>query len=285
MFNPGLENAIEFLTQLFSSEIGYSAINTARSALSSIITLSGGTPIGEHPLICRFVKGVFELRPSLPKYTEIWDVAIVLNYLKTLDPPQGLTLKNLTLKTSTLLCLLSGQRCQTIHKFNIDFIQKLPTMYRISVREKLKHTKPGKHQEPFDFLAYPHDRRLCIMEYLTEYIDRTELLRGNHKNLLISYVKPHQPVSKATVARWMKEVLRVSGIDTKKFTAHSCRTASTSSNKVAGLNLCEILKSAGWSNTQTFAEFYDKPISHLSQNFGNKLLERFNKHATNMNIR
>ena len=160
-----------------------------------------------------------ELRPSLPKYREIWDVAIVLNYLKTLDPPQGLTLKNLTLKTSTLLCLLSGQRCQTIHKFNIDFIQKLPTMYRISVREKLKHTRPGKHQEPFDFLAYPHDKRLCIMEYLTEYIDRTEPLRGNHKNLLISYVKPHQPVSKATVARWIKEVLRVSGIDMKNFTA------------------------------------------------------------------
>ena len=153
-------------------------------------------------------------------------------------------------------------------------------MYRISVREKLKHTRPGKHQEPFDFLAYPHDKRLCIMEYLTEYIDRTEPLRGNHKNLLISYVKPHQPVSKATVARWIKEVLRVSGIDTRKFTAHSCRTASTSSNKLAGLNLCEILKSAGWSNIQTFAEFYDKPISHLSQNFGNKLLERFNKQPT-----
>ena len=115
------------------------------------------------------------------------------------------------------------------------------------------------------------------MEYLTEYIDQTEPLRRNHKNLLISYLKPHQPVSKVTVARWMKEVLRVSGIDTKKFTAHSCRTASTSSNKVAGLNLCEILKSAGWSNTQTLTEFYDKPISNSAQNSGNKLLERFNK--------
>ena len=226
------------------------------------------------------MKGAFELRLSLPKYTEIWDVAIVINYLKTLDPPQGLTLKNLTLKSSTLLCLLSGQRCQTIHKFNIDFIQKLPTVYRISVREKLKHTRPGKHQEPFDFLEYPHDKRLCIMEYMTEYIDRTERPRGNHKNLLISYVKPHQPVSKATVAKGIKAALRVSGIDTKKFTAHCCRTASTLSNKVARLNLCEILKSAGWSNTQTFAEFYDKPISNLSQNFGNKLLERFNKQPT-----
>ena len=32
------------------------------------------------------------------------------------------------------------------------------------------------------------------------------------------------------------------------------RTASTSSNKVVGLNLCEILKSAGCSNTQTFLQ-------------------------------
>ena len=47
MFNPGLENSTEFLTQLFNSGIGYSAINTARRALSSTITLSGGTSIEE----------------------------------------------------------------------------------------------------------------------------------------------------------------------------------------------------------------------------------------------
>ena len=93
-------------------------------------------------------------------------------------------------------------------------------------------------------------------------------------HLLISYVNPHQPVSKATVARWIKEVLRVSGIDTKTFTAYSC---PTSSDKVVGLNLREILKSARLSNTQTFTEFYDKRISNLSQYFGNKLLESFNK--------
>ena len=77
--------------------------------------------------------------------------------------------------------------------------------------------------------------RPCRMKYLAEYIDRTEPRRENHKNLLINYVKPHQPVSKATVVRWIKEVLRVSGIDKKNFTAHSCRTASTSPNKVAGV--------------------------------------------------
>ena len=107
-------------------------------------------------------------------------------------------------------------------------------MYCISVCEKLKHTKPRRHQEPLDFLTYGHDKRLCRIEYQAEHIDRTEPRRENHKKLLINYVKPYQSVSKATVVRSIKEVLRVSGIDKENFTAHSCRTASTSSNKVAG---------------------------------------------------
>ena len=35
--NPGLNGAIEFLTFLFESGLGYSALNTARSALSAIL--------------------------------------------------------------------------------------------------------------------------------------------------------------------------------------------------------------------------------------------------------
>ena len=173
VFEPGIGKVIEFLTELFHTGIGYSAINTARSALSSIILLPGGRPVGEHPLICRFLKGVFELRPALPKYTEIWDVGIVLRYPKALYPPQDITLKQLTLKTTTLLCLLTGQRSHTIHKFDTQFIQKLPNMYRVTAREKLKHTKPGRHQEPFEYLSYEPDNALCINEHLSEYIERT----------------------------------------------------------------------------------------------------------------
>ena len=271
VFEPGIGKVIEFLTELFHTGIGYSAINTARSALSSIILLPGGRPVGEHPLICRFLKGVFELRPALPKYTEIWDVGIVLRYLKTLYPPQDITLKQLTLKTTTLLCLLTGQRSHTIHKFDTQFIQKLPNMYRVTVREKLKHTKPGRHQEPFEYLSYEPDKALCIYEHLSEYIERTKPLRDCSK-LLISYIRPHKAVSKDTVARWLKVTLGLSGIDTEKFTAHSYRAASTSSNTAAGLSLTEILKTAGWSNAQTFVKYYNKPVE--SVNYGSKLLER-----------
>ena len=83
VFKPGLENAVEFLVTLYKSGIGYSAINTARSALSNLITLENGMKFGEHPLVTRYMKGIFEIRPAFPKYSEIWDVTVVLNYLKT----------------------------------------------------------------------------------------------------------------------------------------------------------------------------------------------------------
>ena len=147
------------------------------------------------------------------------------------------------MKTTTLLCLLTGQRNHTIHKFDTQFLQKLPNMYRVTVREKSKHTKPCLHQEPFECHNEP-DKALCIYEHLSEYIDRTKPL-GDCSKLLVSYIRPHKAVSKDTVARWLKVTLGFSGIDMEKFTAHSYRAASTSSNKAAGLNLTEILKTAG----------------------------------------
>lgn len=64
---------------------------------------------GNHPLVSRFLKGVFELKPSLPRYNHIWDVGVVLKHLKTLKPVDSLDLKVLTLKLTMLLCLLTGQ--------------------------------------------------------------------------------------------------------------------------------------------------------------------------------
>ena len=99
-------------------------------------------------MIKRFLKGIFELRPVLPKYTSIWDVNTLLTYLRIMDPISKLSLKLLTLKTVTLLMPLTGQRCQTIHKIDLSFIQKLDNMFRITIQEPIKTSKPGKHIEP-----------------------------------------------------------------------------------------------------------------------------------------
>ncbi len=105
---------INFLQELYQKGLSHSAINTARSALSSVIQPTNSVSFGSHPLVTRYLKGVFNTRPSFPRYKQVWDVTIVLKFLKSLDPLDSLSLKDLTLKTTMLLALLSGQRCQTL---------------------------------------------------------------------------------------------------------------------------------------------------------------------------
>ena len=68
-------------------------------------------------------------------------------------------------------------------------------------------------------------------------------------------MKPHKDT--ATLTRWIKEVLKLSGIDVTLFKAHSVRSASTSALYSRGANLSVILQMAYWSNERTFNRFYN----------------------------
>ena len=109
-----------FLLTLFNSGLSYSSLNTARSALSSILPSIDGIPVGQHPFVIRFLKGVFESRPVMPHYTAVWDVNQVLDYLKTLSPVNEISLESLTLKLTMLLALVTAQRGQSLLFLNVD---------------------------------------------------------------------------------------------------------------------------------------------------------------------
>lgn len=55
-----------------SSTLGYGAVATASSALSSFIQLDN-MKLGDHPLVTRFTTGLFNKKPALPRYVEIWN--------------------------------------------------------------------------------------------------------------------------------------------------------------------------------------------------------------------
>ena len=71
--------------------------------LSSYVTSEDGTCVGKHPPVSRLMIGVFQEKPPRPKYTEIWDVSIVLVYLQSLSPVNTLLLKELALKLVVLI--------------------------------------------------------------------------------------------------------------------------------------------------------------------------------------
>ena len=73
-----------------------------------------------------------------------------------------------------------------------------------------------------ELLAYPEDEKLCVIKHLGEHIKKTQVLRGDCSQLLLSHVKPHGPASKDTISRWCKNVLKFAGVDVYS-TQHSFR--------------------------------------------------------------
>ena len=56
----------------------------------------------------------------MPRYTAVWNVNQVLDYLKTLYPVNEISLKSLTLKLTMLLALVTAQRGQSLLFLNVD---------------------------------------------------------------------------------------------------------------------------------------------------------------------
>ena len=104
------------------------------------------------------------------------------------------------------------------------------------------------------------DEALCVTTALHEYLSRTKDLRKQVDNLFISYARPHLAVTKNTISRWIKSMLETAEIDVSIYKSHSTGAAASTAMKENLFSVEDILRTAGWSNVQTFAKFYDKPI-------------------------
>jgi integrase len=245
-------------------------MNTSRSALSTVFN---SPPIGEHILVRRFMRSVFNIRPNLPRYNKIWDVSIVLKYLENLSPGKYLNLRQLSHKLVTLIALITGQRSQTIQSLNLEDLNITKHSATFHVNTLLKHNKPNNMKNIVTLTAYPENTKLCAVTYLKYYIKRTKPFRGDKNNLFLATQEPHQPVSSNTIGRWIKSTLTIAGINTKIFKAHSTRAASTSA-AFRDVDIDKILGTASWTRASTFAKFYKKPIEDPRTSFGKAVLDR-----------
>ena len=261
---PRVIDVLEFFTLLFDSGLKYSAINTARAALSTFIVLDNNITIGQHPLIKRFLRAVFLQRPTLPRYSLTWDVKPVLDYLASLHPLDTLTLRLLTFKLVMLIALVTGQRCQTLHLMDLRNMNTYQHGVKFLITEPVKQSAPNRQQPVLVLPEYTVDEKVCVVTCLRRYLDCTSGLRDCQK-LFVSYARPYRAVSRETISRWIKTVMAASGIDTAIFKPHSVRAASTSKAREQSVPLQNILTAAGWSNAQTFATFYQKPTSSITE--------------------
>ena len=180
-YSPSVTTVLDFLVRLHEQGLTYTTLNTARSAISALTVSTDRTPIGSHPIVSRFMKGIYKCTPPMPRYQSTWDVQPVLSYLSGLSPMEKLDLKTLTLKVTMLVALVSAQRSQTLHMLNINFMKDTSSCFEFVLPAHIKQSRPGYRPQPVMLHAYPHDKSLCVYSYLTEYLKRTQPLRGKKK--------------------------------------------------------------------------------------------------------
>jgi len=169
---------------------------------------------GKSDSVSKLLRGVFKLRPSIPKHVVVYDPDSILNHMISLPGNKQLDLEILTKKLVTLLALLSGQRAQT----NLNWHHTTGDQHTFYISKILKTTKPGKHQQPLQFESFHKNEKICVVRCINEYLNRTSLLRenleGQPKQMILSYSYPHAPVTTQTIARYVKQFLGMAVLHT-----------------------------------------------------------------------
>lgn len=105
-FSGPINEVVNFLANLYTEGYQY---RSYRSAISSVHERVDGYTVVQHPLVTRLMKGAFNDRPPLPRYTRTWNVQSVLSHI-SVWVNDSLSLKQLSWKTAMLLALTRPPR-------------------------------------------------------------------------------------------------------------------------------------------------------------------------------
>ena len=273
------------------------SLNSVRSSLSHFLGYDLPN-LGYDVTIAKMFRYFYLCKPNFAKYTVTWDVGIVLRFLATWHPASSLDIKKLTLKTSTMVALTSCDRAQALHLLSVEHVHISAHGLEFVIPQVLKTSKMGQPARVVSCVSW-EDERLDVCKYVHHYIDRT--LKFRLKAVLPPNPQPkptqlflsHRtglPVKRATISRWIREVLSLAGIDTSTFGPGSTRGASASAAANHGASAHQIMKAGSWSNMGTFSKFYNRhrentPVGQLILNASrvsvNRILYIFFKEIKN----
>ena len=208
--SPSLNDVLDFFTTQFHEGKEYRTINVYRSALSAVLPLIEGHKAGSHPLVCQLLKEVYHLRPPQPRYANTWQVNQLVDFISSLGPNAQQSIKLLSYKLVGLLALSAPDRASGLAVRDLRFRYFHPEGVEFKLPELTKNVKPGENLKRCFHASFPDNDLLCVCSCLREYENRTISWRPKDSSkpnkLLLSFINPHNPVSSATVARWLKEL-------------------------------------------------------------------------------
>lgn len=253
-------NLSEFFLDQFERGVGYTTLKGYRSSLSNVLTMVEGRPISEHAVIQRLFQSFENLRPSQPRYPEVWNVQTLLDYIVQIPAPWS------QIDLSQVLCILLMltliARSDDLEKISLKSIKLDDGKFLAIPRELLKQTRRGKQNPSFEALAYEPDEKLDIVRLTQKYLEMTKTQRqDDDDHLFVSVKGDGKPVGTQTLARWAKHIMAKAGIDVSKYKAHSARSAAVKAALAQGEDVEDIIRHGRWLTNTTFEKHYARAAS------------------------
>ena len=270
-------------------------LKARRAALSSVFAARGNTTITLDPRISAVIKGAANVNHKERVLTPKWDLAVVLNFLKSknMKVNKMLDLKHLTFKTVFLIALASGRRASEIT--NLSGIKgDISTTSKGALCLKFLPEFLAKNQNPDDISPHilipplsavvdhkSEDLALCPVRALKEYRARTERFRApSQRALFMSLNLNHsKDITRATLSRWLKTTIKSAYISLDKkgepsqpahtllaeARAHEIRAwAATLAAKSTPMS--QVMRAAYWRSSTVFVRHYLRDIALTSEN-------------------
>ena len=175
--------------------------------------------MNKHPLIDKYMTGIFNLRPPKPKLSFVWDVDILFRYFEQQVDNCLLSDVILTQKLIILLLLLGAHSLSTINLFCINNMVLNYLLVTFIPTEVLKHFRKSKPLDKFEYRTY-ENKTLCDIAFFR--CNKHEGLTTDQ--LIIFHRKPFKGASIDTMQRWIKDIFIVNNI-VNYFSPHSLLVA------------------------------------------------------------
>lgn len=271
---------LEFLQGLLDSGRAASTLGVFASAITTGHQGFGRYSARSHPLIKRFLRGAYRVRPPPRQGVPPWDLQTVLDGLvgPPFEPLEQTEIRLLSFKTALLLALSSTKRVGDLCALSVH-----PSCMSFSQDGGLVHLWPNPAFRPkvitSDFRSRviriralvtsadtsEEDVRLpllCPVRALRCYIDRTAGFRKTDQLFVGFGARGHgDPLSSQRLAHWVRGGI-VAAYEARGrpppavVRAHSTRGVSTSVALCRGVTVSDICQAASWSSASTFVRSY-----------------------------
>ena len=277
----------DFFIYLFNDrKLQVKTIEGYKSALTFILKRSSGYDLSECETLADVIKSFKRERPRQCRTDVRWDVAVVLNYLRSeIFNPSTVSTKCLTFKAVFLTALALGKRRSELHAIRRDSVEFAEDGSSVTLRPSVKFLSKthisSKGMGAFKSASIPALPRvdgdpdvLCPVNVLKQYITMTDRFRSSGQlRLFISFVKSlDKDFSAQTISSYIKQLIVAAyksiedssddALQQKyRIKAHQVRHVAHSLGQIGSMSLTDIIRTGGWTSSSTFIQHYLQDLS------------------------